>query len=84
MSVDGTSSSAKLTKETIKLIAIEHADEALAQLQTKAFRNKLGDTLRLVIIIFAITICVLVLFGAIATGKLHLPDMGGFFGGFGF
>lgn len=59
--------------QTINEIAGENADEALAQVQKKSFRNKMADTLRTVVLIFAIAIVVMVVFGLISTGKLQIP-----------
>ena len=74
-SIDGDNTR-KLTEESIALIAGESADEALAQLEKKSFKNKMADTLRLVIIIFAITVVLIVIFGLISTGKLKMPSWG--------
>jgi hypothetical protein len=59
--------------QSINEIAEENADEALAQVQKKSFRNKMADTLRMVVLIFAIAVVVIVLFGLISTGKLKIP-----------
>jgi hypothetical protein len=59
--------------QSVSAIASESADEALAQVHKKSFRNKLADTLRLVVIIFAVTVVVIVVFSLITTGKLQIP-----------
>lgn len=59
--------------QTVSAIAEESADEALAQVHKKSFRNKLADTLRLVVLIFAITVVVVLVFSLITTGKLQIP-----------
>ena len=70
----------KLTTETISAIASENADEALAQIHSKSLKNKLAGAIHIAVIAFSITICLMVIFGLISMGKLHLPDLGGIFG----
>jgi CHASE3 domain sensor protein len=71
----------KRLKEMISRIAQENASAARANLQKKSFKNKYAETLQLLLIIFAITVGVLVVFGLFASGKLHMPNFGGGGGG---
>lgn len=64
----------KLTEEIISKIAEEHADEALANVVKKSLKNKMADTLRTVILIFAVLVALMVVFGLVTTGKLKMPS----------
>jgi len=66
--------SRKLTEDIINKIAEENCDQELAQIVKKSIRNRLLDTLRTVILIFAVLIVVMVVFGLVTTGKLQLPS----------
>lgn len=73
ISLDGEGSR-KLTEDLINKIAEENCDQELAQIVKKSIRNRMLDTLRTVILIFAVLIVVMVVFGLVTTGKLHLPS----------
>jgi hypothetical protein len=73
----------KRMKDTISKIAQENASAARANIQKKSVKNKMAETLQLLAIIFGITIGLLVIFGLLASGKLHLPGVGGGGGIFG-
>lgn len=78
ISVDGQrKDNSKRLKDMISKIAQENASAARANIQKKSFKNKYAETLQLLLIIFAITVGVLVIFGLFATGKLHMPNFGG-------
>jgi hypothetical protein len=68
-------------KKDMSQIAQENAQAARAAIQKKSAKNKIAETLQLLAIIFGIVVCVLVVFGLISTGKLHLPNFGGGGGG---
>lgn len=61
----------------IEKIAEQSADADIAKQEAKSFKNKIADALGTIAIIFAITVCIIVIFGLISTGKLHLPGVGG-------
>lgn len=67
----------KRDEDMISKIAQEHASEARANVQKKPQKSKFFDTLQWLLLIFAITIAVLVVFGLFASGKLNLPNFGG-------
>lgn len=66
--------SRKITEDIISRIAEENCDQELAQIVKKSIKNKMADTLRTVILVFAIVIVLMVVFGLITTGKLHMPS----------
>jgi hypothetical protein len=78
MSLNGQGKeNSKRLKDTISKIAQENASAARANIQKKSQKNKYAETLQLLMIIFAITVGVLVIFGLFASGKLHMPNFGG-------
>ena len=82
MSLDGQKQdNSKRLKETMSKIAQESASAARANIQKKALKNKFAETLQVLMIIFAVIIGVLVIFGLFATGKLNIPWFGGGGGG---
>jgi hypothetical protein len=76
VSLNGKNNSSDM-KTMMSKIAQEHASDARADIQRKSLKNKYHETLLLMLLIFAITIGVLVVFGLFASGKLHMPGSGG-------
>ncbi len=54
-------------------IARENLEKTLAALPEKASKDKIADTFRLVILIFAILAVILILAGLLSSGNLKLP-----------
>ena len=77
MSLNGDKHQAKRAKVELSKIAQESASEARANVQKKSLKSKTAETLQLLLIILAVTVGVLVLFGLFMSGKLHLPGGGG-------
>jgi len=71
--VSGNTSN-KITQKIVSQIAEEHVDQSLAHIARKSLKNKMADTLRTVILIFAILVAGMVVFGLVTTGKLHMPS----------
>ena len=67
----------KRMKRDISKIAQENASAARASIQKKSQSNKIAETLQILAIIFGIFFCLLVLFGLLTSGKLHMPGGGG-------
>jgi len=57
----------------LKTIAQENLEKALAALPDKASKDKIADTVRLVILLFAITAVCLILAGLLSSDNLKLP-----------
>ena len=53
-------------------IAAESCDQELAQIAKKSIRNKIADTVRLIVTIFAVMVGVLVIVTLLTSGVLHV------------
>lgn len=80
MSLNGQDNSKRM-KRDISKIAQENASAARASIQKKSQHSKVAETVQLLAVIFGIFFCLLVLFGLLSSGKLHMPNFGGGGGG---